>query len=75
MAKEDFTLTHLPNDHEQIDARHSLQGGLWVKPAYVGPARWGELQHSSFDLPRGGVNVPSWEAQKRDYKNLQIFLQ
>ena len=69
------TMTHLPDDHEQIDAHHSLQGRLRVEPAHVGPAGGGELQHGPFDLPCGGVAVPGWEAQEKDYKDLQIDLQ
>lgn len=67
-------MTHLPDDHEQIDTSHSLQRRLRVKPAHIGPACRGKLQHGSFDLPRGGVDVPGWEA-KKDYKDLQIDLQ
>lgn len=51
--------THLPDDHEQVDAGHSLQRGLWVQPADVRPAGRRELQHGSFDLARGGVDVPA----------------
>lgn len=43
LAGKKRTVTHLPDDHEQIDAHHSLQGRLWVEPAYVGPACRGEL--------------------------------
>lgn len=68
-------MTHLPDNHEQIDAHHSLEGRLWVKPAYVGPAHRGELQRGSLDLPRGGVDVPEGDAQEKDYKDLQIDLQ
>lgn len=75
MLREDFSRAHLPDDHEEIDAHHSLQGRLWIEPAHVGPARRGELQRGSFDLPRGGVDVPGWEARENAYKNLQIDLQ
>lgn len=57
--------THLPDDHEQVDAGHSLQWRLGVQPAHIRPARGRELQHGSFDLPRGGVDVPAGNTQGR----------
>lgn len=51
-------MTHLPNDHEQVDTSHSLQGRLGVQPADIGPTCRRKLQHSTLDLSCGRVDVP-----------------
>lgn len=63
-------MTHLPNDHEQIDAHHSLQGRLGVKPANIGPTCRRKLQHSSLDLSCGRVDVPEKITPAWDLKQL-----
>lgn len=64
LQEEGIQLSQLPYDHEEVYTSHSLKGRLGIKPPDVSPASRGELQHSSLDLPCGGVDVP----REREWK-------
>ena len=68
-------LTHLPDDHEQIDPSNALERRVWVEPAYIGPACWGELERSSLNLSRSGVDVSGPENRALIAKASQAYIQ
>lgn len=67
-------LDYLPDDHEQIDTHHSLEGRLGVEPAHICPAGRGELERCSLDLPCGRVDVSIKEEEGERELNNSITL-
>lgn len=62
-TSEHLEKNYLPDDHEKVYSSHSLKWRLGVKPPHIGPAGRSELEHGSFDLPSGGVDVPERRKQ------------
>jgi hypothetical protein len=56
--KEGVELRHLPENNKLTDCKEAHVGAIRVHPAHVGPILWGELQDSTLNFARSGVNIP-----------------